>query len=56
MPMEKLLQLFFPSNEDSPACQARSSVETNCLSTPVLSIRKCEGDFQINYFLEIRVF
>ncbi len=41
MPIEKSLHCSRPSKDDTPACQARALQETNCVTWPVRSIRKC---------------
>ena len=46
MPMEKSLQFSRFLNEETPACQAFLSNETNCFKFPVLSIKKWEETFK----------
>ena len=40
IPIEKSLHLTLPKKDDSPACQARSCIETNWTRLPVLLIKK----------------
>ncbi|MNJ68798.1 hypothetical protein D3C77_650780 [compost metagenome] len=41
IPMEKSLHPSRPSKRETPACQARSRQETNWVTLPSRSIRKC---------------
>ena len=52
IPIEKSLQFSLFSNEETPACQAFLSIETNCFKFPVLSIKKWEETFKLDIFLK----
>jgi hypothetical protein len=41
IPIEKSLQSLRPRQLERPACQARSSQDTNCNNFPWRRIRKC---------------
>ena len=55
MPIEKSLQSSRPRQRDAPACQARSSHETNCSSSPSRRTRKCAETVEAADRREVRM-